>query len=89
MNVELGWLFCGHYTAFFWKLGVEKIKEASKEQWENNHPEWGLTEKQKEEWQPIIDNDMIEFGLHIGQNNHYHTANGKIVTAEVLMIIIK
>ena len=32
---------------------------------------------------------MKEFGLHIAQNIHSHTANGERFIAEVLMIIIK
>lgn len=60
-----------------------------KEQWEAKHEEWGLTDEQRAEWQPVIDNDMKEFGLHIVQNTQTHTANGETVKAEVLMIVIK
>ena len=49
----------------------------------------GTHDQQQEEWQPLIDNKMKEFGLNIVPNSHSHTANGRTVTAEVLMIIIK
>ena len=75
--------------AFCRKLGVRKIKDALKEQWEAKHQEWGLTDAQRAEWQPIIDNDMKEFGLHIVQSTQTHTAKGETVKAEVLMIVIK
>ena len=68
---------------------MNKIKTALHEQWNKKHDEWGLNDKQREEWQPLIDNNMKDFGLNISPNTHSHTANGRTVTAEVLMIIIK
>ena len=53
------------------------------------HPEWGLTDAQRAECQPIIDNDMKEFGIHIVQSTKTHMVKRETVKAEVLMIVIK